>query len=72
MNTVLDEVTGDAIDAKHVERHVKNWEERLNGLYAMIGDWLPDGWKACRGSTGAHAREDEAQVRRRCGADTRA
>ena len=50
MNTVLDEVTSDAIDAKHVERRVDDWEERLGGLFAAIGDWLPDGWEARRGA----------------------
>ena len=50
MNTVLDEVTSDAIDAKHVERRVDDWEERLGGLFAAIGDWLPDGWEARQGA----------------------
>ena len=50
MSTVLDEVTSDAIDVKHIERRVDDWEERLNGLYAMIGDWLPEGWEARTGA----------------------
>ena len=50
MNTVLDEVTSDAIDTKHVERRVEDWETRLNGLYATIGKWLPDDWEARRGT----------------------
>ena len=50
MNTVLDEVTSDAIDAEHVRRRVDDWEARLNGLYATIGDWLPDGWEVRRGA----------------------
>ena len=50
MNTVLDEVTSDAIDAKHVERRVEDWEARLKGLYATIGAWLPDDWEARRGA----------------------
>ena len=49
MKTVLEEVTSDAIDAEHVRRRVEDWEARLNGLYAMIGEWLPDGWEARRG-----------------------
>ena len=49
MNTVLDEVTSDFIDAKHVERRVKDWEARLTGLYRKIGEWLPDDWEARRG-----------------------
>ena len=48
MNTVLDEVTSDAIDAKHVERRVEDWEARLNGLFAAIGEWLPDDREARR------------------------
>ena len=49
MNTVLDEVTSDAIDATHVERRVKDWKARLNGLYTKIGEWSPDDWEARRG-----------------------
>ena len=49
MKTVLEEVTSDAIDAEHVRRRVEDWEARLNGLYAMIGEWLPDGWEARQG-----------------------
>ncbi len=50
MGTVLNDVTSETVDAAHVQRRVDNWEERLNGLYAMIGDWLPDGWEARRGA----------------------
>ena len=50
MSTVLDEVTGDAIDAQHVRRRVDDWEERLNRLFATIGGWLPEGWEARRGA----------------------
>ena len=49
MSTVLDEVTSEAIDAEHVQRRVDDWEARLNGLYAMIGRWLPGGWEAREG-----------------------
>ena len=51
MNTVLDEVTSEVIDAAHIRRRVDDWEERLNGLYAMIGGWLPDGWEAREGAS---------------------
>ena len=50
MSTVLDEVTSETLDAKHIRRRVDDWEERVEGLYAMIGDWLPDGWQARRGA----------------------
>ena len=50
MKTVLDEVTSDAIDAKHVERRVEDWEKRLTGLYTTISEWLPDDWEARRGA----------------------
>ncbi len=50
MGTVLDEVTSEAIDAQHIQRRVDDWEERLNGLYATLGEWLPDGWEARRGA----------------------
>lgn len=49
MRTVLEEVTSDAIDVEHVRRRIEDWESRLNKLYAMIGEWLPDGWEARRG-----------------------
>lgn len=38
MKTVLEEVTSDAIDAEHIRRRVEDREERLSGLYAMIGE----------------------------------
>ncbi len=38
MGTVLDDVTSGAVDATHIRRCVDDWEERLKGLYAMIGD----------------------------------
>ena len=50
MATVLDEVTSETVDAAHIRRRVEDWEQRLNGLYAMIGEWLPDGWEACQGA----------------------
>ena len=51
MKTVLEEVTSDAIDAEHVRRRVDDWEARLNGLYAMIGEWLPNGWESRQGAS---------------------
>ena len=50
MGTVLDDVTSETVDAEHVRRRVDDWEERLNGLFAVIGEWLPDGWEARRGA----------------------
>lgn len=50
MNTVLDEVTSENMDARHVRRRVEDWEKRLNGLFGLIGEWLPDGWEARRGA----------------------
>ena len=49
MGTVLEDVTSQTIDAEHIRRRVDDWEERLNGLYATIGGWLPNGWEAHRG-----------------------
>ena len=51
MKTVLEEVTSDAIDAEHVRRRVDDWEARLNGLYAMIGECLPNGWESRQGAS---------------------
>ena len=50
MSTVLDEVTSETVDAAHIMRRVNDWEERLNGLFAMIGEWLPEGWEALQGA----------------------
>ena len=49
MGTVLEDVTSDTIDATHIQRRVENWEDRVNELFAMIGEWLPDGWETRRG-----------------------
>jgi hypothetical protein len=50
MGTVLEDVTSETIDAQHIRRRVDDWEERLNGLFAAIGGWLPDGWEAREGA----------------------
>ena len=50
MGTVLDDITSETVDAEHVRRRVDDRENRLNGLYAMIGDRLPDGWEAHQGT----------------------
>lgn len=49
MGTVLEEVTSETIDARHIRRRVDNWEERLKALFAEIEVWLPDGWEAREG-----------------------
>ena len=49
MGTVLEDVTSDTVDAAHIRRRVEDWEERVNELFAAIGEWLPDGWEARRG-----------------------
>ena len=50
MGTVLEDVTSDTVDATHIQRRVQDWEHRLNGLFARIDDWLPDGWEARPGA----------------------
>ncbi len=45
MGTVLEDVTSETIDAEHIRRHVDDWEQRLRGLFAAVGGWLPDGWE---------------------------
>ena len=50
MGTVLEDVTSESIDAEHIRRRVDDWEERLGGLFAAIGGWLPEGWEARRGA----------------------
>ena len=50
MGTVLEDVTSETIDAEHIRRRVDDWEERLGGLFAAIGGWLPDGWEARAGA----------------------
>ena len=51
LNTVLDEVASDNVNRQHVDRRVDDWEERLNGLYRLIRELLPDGWKSREGVT---------------------
>ena len=50
MGDVLDEVTDETIDAGHVLRRVEDWEARVDGLYAAIRAWLPEGWTAREGT----------------------
>lgn len=50
MTTVLDDVTNEKIDAQYICRRVDNWEERVRNLFAMIRDWLPEGWSAHEGA----------------------
>ena len=50
MGTVLEDVTSETIDATHIRRRVDDWEERLGALFAVIGGWLPEGWKARAGA----------------------
>ncbi|MCY4481833.1 MAG: hypothetical protein OXC12_03070 [Spirochaetaceae bacterium] len=50
MSTVLDEVTSETVDAAHIRRRVDDWKERLSRLFAMIGDWLPEGWETRQGA----------------------
>ena len=50
MGTVLEDVTSETIDAAHIRRRVGDWEERLNKLFTVIGEWLPEGWEARRGT----------------------
>ena len=43
---VLEEVTDyePRIDKAHVEARVRDWEDRIEGLYAGILGWLPGSW----------------------------
>lgn len=50
MGTVLDDVTDDSIDARHVLRRVDDWEARVRDLYATVREWLPEGWTARDGA----------------------
>ena len=50
MSTVLDDVTDEKIDAEHIRRRVEDWDNRLHALYALLGDWLPEGWTARKGA----------------------
>ncbi len=51
MKNVLDDVTDEKVDARHINRRVNDWEERVENLYTKIGEWLPDGWTAQEGET---------------------
>ena len=48
--TVLDDVTSESIDAQHIQRRVDDWQNRVENLYEMIGDWLLEGWEARQGT----------------------
>ena len=61
MSNVLDDVTDDTIDARHVCRRVDDWEARVKHLYATVSEWLPDGWTA---RAGAPVRMHEELMRR--------
>ena len=50
MSNVLDDVTNETVDAAHVHQRIEDWEKRLNGLYGMISEWLPEGWIARQGT----------------------
>ena len=43
MGNVLDDVTDDNIDTRHVLRRVDDWEARVKRLYATVSEWLPEG-----------------------------
>jgi len=45
---VIDELVDDEhrIDHAHVERRVRDWEDRVHALYGQLTSWLPDGWTA--------------------------
>jgi hypothetical protein len=48
---VLEEVTGDPLTPDHVEARIADWKRRIADLYAMLTDWLPEGWTAREGRT---------------------
>lgn len=50
MGNVLDDVTDETIDARHVLRRVDDWEARVKRLYATVSEWLPEGWTARAGT----------------------
>ena len=49
MGTVLQDVISKTIDAEYIQRRVNDWNERVNQLFALINDWLPEGWEAKQG-----------------------
>ena len=60
MKTVLEEEISDDINADHIERRVKDWEERLSALFGTFIEWLPHGWEA---QTGAPYLMNEMMMR---------
>ena len=61
MKTVLEEEISDDINADHIERRVKDWEERLSALFGTLIEWLPRGWEA---QTGAPYLMNEVMMRK--------
>ncbi len=44
MNSVILDLDHETLDTEYIKRRVKDWKERVSGLYASIsGGWLPDG-----------------------------
>ena len=49
MNSVILDLDHETLDTEYIKRRVKDWKERVDGLYASISGWLPDGWEAQQG-----------------------
>ena len=51
MPRVLEETTNPQIDQAHIQRRVKDWQDRIDTLYQQIESWLPSGWTAQKAGT---------------------
>ncbi len=49
--TVLEELTTDALTRDHVRQRVDDWSSRIDSLYKELEGWLPDGWTAKPGAS---------------------
>jgi Domain of unknown function (DUF4258) len=47
----LEEVVESSPNRKTIEQRVEDWVNRIDGLYQMVGEWLPGNWSADRYAT---------------------
>ena len=49
MATTLEDIVIQYHAPEYVERRIDDWKQRLNNLFSLIQQWLPEGWEAKEG-----------------------
>ena len=49
MTTTLEDIAIKYHPAEYVEQRIDDWKQRLNDLFSLIREWLPEGWEAMDG-----------------------